>query len=231
MLGPVDYAIWFVNFFLQLFCIYVIVKTGSLRRYFTLAFFMFACLAMSVGDYIIIHTSGFSSGANWYFYHYTGSVLIICLYFVLMNLYMQAFSDLGVDRVIRIFALLLLGGTCGVSYYMVTISSDKMVTHFVFELGQNLFFVAVVLTYLLWGAMVKLKENRARLVQLVLSLGVYVSLSAGSYALLSMHSGHIFWRYFMSSIDLWLPLSWAFTFLRVPEDRLIVTARVVTPRA
>ena len=92
--------------------------------------------------------------------------------------------------------MLLLAGTAGISYYMVAASCDRLVTHFVVELGQNLYFVGVVLTYLLWGAMVKLRENRTRLMQLVLSMGVYVSLFAGSYALGESVPGLPgFWRY------------------------------------
>jgi len=45
----------------------------------------------------------------------------------------------------------------------------------VVELSQNLYFIGVLLTYLLWGAMMKMRENRTRLMQLVLTMGVYFS--------------------------------------------------------
>jgi hypothetical protein len=112
---------------------------------------------------------------------------------------------------------------------MVASSSHRFVTRFVLELGQNLFFVGVVLTYLLWGAMAKLHENRTRLVQLVLSMGVYVSLSAGSYALLNLYPNHAFWQYYFPITSIWLPASWAYTFLKVPEDARMATAQVVAP--
>ena len=113
-----------------------------------------------------------------------------------MNLYSHVFSEMGVGNYIRAGAMLLLAGTAGISYYMVAASSNRLVTHFVVELGQNLYFVGVVLTYLLWGAMAKLRENRTRLMQLVLSMGVYVSLSAGSYAIENLYPNHEFWQYY-----------------------------------
>ena len=231
MLGPVEYVSWLAVISVEICSIVFILKSGALRKYFTLLLYLSACLANSVGCYSIIQTSGYASEAYSYYYYYSDFLLTISLYFVLMSLYSHVFSQLGVGQIIRIFAILLLGATSGISYYMVAASSDRMITHFVAELGQNLFFVGVVLTYLLWGAMVKLKENRARLMQLVLSLGVYVSLSSGSYALMNMYPRLALWHYFMPLIDLWLPLSWTFTFLKVPEDRLIVTARVVAPHA
>ena len=98
------------------------------------------------------------------------------------------------------------------------------------ELSQNLYFVGVVLTYLLWGAMMKLRENRTRLMQLVLSMGVYFSAFAGSFAL-----GNLYPNLVVVAIHLpphgtlWLPISWAYTFMKVPEDARMATARVVAP--
>jgi hypothetical protein len=134
-----------------------------------------------------------------------------------------------VGKYIRAGALLILAGTAGISYYMVTVSANRLVTHFVAELGQNLYFVGVVLTYLLWGSMAKLRENRTRLLQLVLSMGVYVSLSAGSYAMNNLYPNHGFWQYYFPLTSMWLPASWAYTFMKVPQDARLMTARVLAP--
>jgi len=55
--------------------------------------------------------------------------------------------------------MLLLAGTAGISYHMVATSTDKLITHFVVELSQNLYFIGVLLTYLLWGAMMKMRKT------------------------------------------------------------------------
>jgi hypothetical protein len=146
-----------------------------------------------------------------------------------MNLYSLVLSEMGVAKQVRAGAMLILAGTVGISYYLVASSSQRFVTRFVLELGQNLFFVGVVLTYVLWGAMAKLRENRTRLMQLVLSMGVYVSLSAGSYALLNLYPNHTFWQYYFPITAIWLPASWAYTFMKVPEDARLATARVLAP--
>jgi hypothetical protein len=65
--------------------------------------------------------------------------------------------------------------------------------------------------------------------QLVLSMGVYVSLSAGSYALLNLYPNHSFWQYYFPITAIWLPASWAYTFMKVPEDARLATARVLAP--
>jgi hypothetical protein len=227
VLDPVNYTLWLLVFAAEIACLVCLTKRKAFRNHVTLVFYMSACLVTDGASYVFIHNSGYTSIAYYYYYFYSQSLLTISLYFVLMNLYSHAFSDMEVGKYVRVTAMLILGGTAGISYYMVAASTDRFVTHFVAELGQNLYFVGVVLTYLLWGAMAKLRENRTRLLQLVLSMGVYVSLSAGSYALYNLYPNHTFWPYYFSITSMWLPLSWTYTFMKVPEDARLMTARVL----
>ena len=77
-------------------------------------------------------------------------------------------------------------GTAIFSYAVVDRSTDRLSTGFAIELSQNLYFVGLILTYILWGAVMKLRETRTRLVQFVLSLGLYFSAYAACYALANM---------------------------------------------
>src|SRR5262249_36513893 len=112
-------------------------------QHFMLVLYVCACLAVDVGRYSLITTSGYTSGPYYYFYFYSGAVLTIGLYLVLMSLYSHVFRDMGVNRQIRIPATVLLAGTAAISYYMVASSSQRFITRFVVELGQNLYFVGV----------------------------------------------------------------------------------------
>ena len=229
MPDPVNYAIWLAVLLVEFFALVCLLRKKAFSQHFTLVFYLCACIATDIGSYSIIKTSGYNSDTYFYFYFYSQSLLTICLYFVLMNLYSHVFSEMGVAKYIRAAAMLILGGTAGISYYLVAVSSNRFFTHFVSELGQNLYFAGVVLTYLLWGAMAKLRENRTHLMQLVLSMGVYVSLSAGSYALNNLYPNHGFWQYYFPLTSIWLPVSWAYTFMKVPEDSRLATARVLAP--
>ncbi len=229
MLGPVDYAIWFAVLFADFFCAFCIVKKKAFSQNFTIFLFVSASAVVGVARYLLVQTAGFASNSYFYFYYYSDALLTICLFIVLMSLYADVFSELGVGKMVRAGALLLLGGTALISYYMVASSSERLVTRFAFELSQNLDFVGVVLTYVLWGAMMKLRENRTRLMQLVLALGVYLSAFAGSYALRTMHPDSPVWRYLIALMALWLPVSWTYTFMKVPEDARMATASVVAP--
>ncbi len=229
MLDPVDYTLFLMDVLLEVFCLVCLFRKRALSQYFTLALYLCFSIAVGIGRYAVILAAGFASNAYSYFYYYSDALLTICLFFVLMSLYSHVFSEMGVSKFVRGGAMLLLAGTAGISYHMVAASTDKLITHFVFELSQNLYFVGVLLTYLLWGTMMKMRENRTRLMQLVLSMGVYFSAFAGSYALGNMYPNLALWRFVCNLMVMWLPISWAYSFIKVPEDARMATARVVAP--
>jgi hypothetical protein len=229
VLGPLDYVLWLTCVFVEAGAVVCLLYARSFKRYFPLVIYLCARLAVDVGRYLTLGTFGYASNNYFYFYYYSDFLLTICLYFVLMGLYSRVFSDMGVGKYLRGGALLLLGSTALISSQMVAASSDRLVTYFVIELSRNLYFVGVLLTYLLWGTMLKMRENRTRLLQLVLAMGVFFSAYAASYALGNLYPKFEFWRYVSHLLAMWLPLSWAYTFMKVPEDARMATSSVIVP--
>ena len=203
-----------------------ILRSRSVSRYFTLLLYISASLILSGTRTFIFVRYGYTSVQYFYFYYFSDALLTIFLYFALMGLYSLVFQELGAKQYLRLGATLLLGVTAWFSYQVVIGSTDKLLTRFVVELSQNLYFVGVVLTYLLWGAMMKLREARTRLIQVVLALGVYFSVFAATYALRNLYPQFLIWQYTPPLMALLLPLSWAYTFMKVPEEARLATARV-----
>jgi hypothetical protein len=198
-------------------------------KYATLNMYMMAASLLTVARFIVFWKYGFSSAPYAYFYYYSDAFLTICLYFALMELYSRVFQEMGINRYVRAGALLLLALTSWFTYQVVMNSSIKLLTKFVVELQQNLYFVGLVLTYLLWGAVMKMRESRTQVIQLVSALGVYFSAFAANYALHNLSKGHYnlaIWSYVPQILALWLPIAWAYTFARVPEEARLATARI-----
>jgi hypothetical protein len=186
---------------------------------------------VTVGRYYMLFHYGLRSSEYKYFYYYSDAVLTIFLYLALITLYLTVFDEIGVEKYVRIAAVLLLVGTAVFSYGVVQQSSNKMLTGFVYELSQNLYFVGLVLTYVLWGAILKLRESRTQLIQLVLSLGVYFSAFAATFALENMFPTFQFFTYIVPVFGCLLPLAWAYAFLRLSPDARMAPARLaVVPR-
>jgi hypothetical protein len=232
MPGPFEYCIWIICTLLELGVVVCALARHSFRRYFTLNLYMTASFAMSIWRYVVLARDGVSSIEYAYFYYYSDAILTICLYFALMGLYSIVFEELGATTYVRAFSMLLLAGTALFSYGVIHQSENRMVTHYVVEMSQNLYFVGLVLTYVLWGAVLKLRETRARVIQFVLSLGVYFSLYAANYALGNIYPnlGYI-WIYLPPLISTLLPIAWCYAFLRFNEDARLAPARLaVIPR-
>lgn len=203
------------------------VRTSSFRRYFFLNVYMGLSFLASVGRYQALHHYGLASNEYIYFYFYSDALLTIGLYFALLNLYSLVFDEMKVERYLRFGAVFLLGGTAWFSYAVINQSQHRILSHFAFELSQNLYFVGLVLTYVLWGAILKLRETRTRLIQLVLALGVYFSAFAADYALRNLYpNSQTVWQYVTPLLGCILPAAWALSFFWVNEEARLAPSRL-----
>ena len=232
MPGSVEYTIWCLGAVLEVCVVVSALAKQSFRRYLCLNLYMLFSFLVSVGRYQVLNHFGISSSEYKYFYFYSDAVLTIFLYLALITLYLHVFDEMRVEKYVRLIAVLLLVGTALFSYAVVQQSQDKMLTgSFFAELSQNLYFVGLVLTYVLWGAILKLRETRTQLIQLVLSLGIYFSAFAATFALENMFPTLRFFTYIVPVLGCLLPLAWANAFWRLSPDARMSTARLaVVPR-
>ncbi len=80
---------------------------------------------------------------------------------------------------------------------------------------------------MLWGAVLKLRETRTRLVQIVLSLGLYFSAYAASYALYNVSPKYGLCDMQARVLGCLLPLAWSITMLRYSEESRLAPAQLV----
>ena len=228
MPGSTAYVILFLGTLLEALVVVSALRRKVLKRYFFLNLYMLLCVCASLGRFRILTQDGLNSIAYRYFYFYSDALLTIVLFFGLMSLYAYVLEELKVERYVRLGAIVLLAGTSWFSYSVVSQSSHRILTYFAFELSQNLYFVGLVLTYALWATILKMRESRTLLVQLVLSLGVYFSAGAASYALSNLYP-HLYAASAVLIVPVMgclLPLSWAYAFWRVPDDARLAPARL-----
>jgi hypothetical protein len=230
--GPLQYTVWFLCTLMEVVVLVCAYRSQSIRRYLCLNLYVACEVLTSVVRFEVLQHYGLLSANYAYFYYYSDALLTILLFFALSNLYSQVFHELNVGRYVQFGALFLLSATALFSFAVVQQSSAKLLSHFVFELSQNLYFVGLVLTYILWAAVLKLRETRAQLIQLVLSLGIYFSLYAANYALRNLYPsmGSMF-QSLNPMIGCFLPCAWSYAFARIPNDaRLAPSTLAVIPR-
>jgi FlaA1/EpsC-like NDP-sugar epimerase len=226
MLGPFDYFVWVASFVLEVYVVVCSFCRKDFQRYASLNIYMSAAAFVTAGEFWKLYKYGFASLEYRFFYYYTDCLLTVLLYFAVTGLYNHVFREMGVGRYIRLAAALLLIATAGFSYLVVAHHRQNLGGRFVVEVAQNLYFVGVMLTYLLWVAVLKMHETRVRLIQLILALGIYFSAFAAVYAMRNLFPGLSLLRFVPPLIGTWLPLAWAYTFTRVPEEARLATARL-----
>jgi hypothetical protein len=231
MPGSAGYIILFLGTAFELGFVVCSIVRKSFFRYFFLNLYFLLAVGLSVARQLTVHTFGVDSDEYYYLYYYTDTLLTLALYVALISLYSAVFRELRFEKYLRILAVLLLLGTALFTYAVVAQSAEKLSTSFAYELSQNLYFVGLVLTYILWGAVLKLRETRTRLVQFVLSLGLYFSAYAASYALLNLASKTSIVSFIAPVFGCLLPLAWTITMWRYTEDaRLMPAELVAVPR-
>lgn len=228
MLGPFDYVLWIASFVLEACVVVCALRGKSFLRYLPLSLYVLTEMGDTVGRYACVHRYGISSSQYFYFYYYSEALAGLLMYLVIVHLYQHVFSEMGVSEQIRRIAVVLLTLTAAFSYLVVHKEAAYLTVRFVVELEQNLNFVGVVLIYILWGALLKLRETRTRLIQLVLTLGAYFSAIAGIYAFWNLFPTYSNTARFVPALmGTLLPLAWAYTLATVPEDSRLMPAAIV----
>lgn len=213
------YAIWVLSFALEVYIVVRSLACGDFRRYLSLNIFVGAMAVRDVTAYFVLQHYGYASIQYIYTYYYTDALLTVLMYLTIGYLYYEVFREIHFGQYVRWVMVLLLAGTAIFSYAVVQSYSDHLTGRFVVEMSQNMYFVGLVLTYLLWAAVFKLRETRARLVQIVLALGIYFSATAALYALRNMFASvHDAAQFLNQFLGLLLPMAWAYTFTKVPES-------------
>jgi hypothetical protein len=227
MPGSVANFLWCLGTLFELCFVVCSLVRKSFGRYFFLNLYFILSVLASAARFLTLNSYTIDSDQYTYTYFYTDALLTLGLFVALISLYSHVFGELGFSKQIRFGAVLLLLGTAAFSYGVVRQSEGRLATSFAYELSQNLYFVGLVLTYILWGAVLKLREARTRLVQIILALGLYFSAYAASYALLNLADKYAVIQYLSQLLACLLPLSLSITMLRHTEDSRIATAPLV----
>ena len=227
MPGPLALAIWYVGIVLEIAFVVCSIARKSFFRYIFLNAYFLLGLGSDAGRYFFLSKFGQASDQYRYAYFYTDALLTLALYLALISLYSCVFGELRFNKYVRFGAVVLLLGTALFSYAVVVQSEQKLATTFAYELSQNLYFVGLVMTYILWGAVLKLRETRTRVVQFILSLGLYFSAYAACYALANLSSQYSVVNYMSAAIGCLLPLAWTVTMWRHTEESRLEPARLL----
>lgn len=208
----------------------VLVSLGAvgvcLRRrlflgYLFLNLYLVASIIFTVGCYYLYRTEGYGSIAYFYFYYTADGIQNVIGYLLIGSFFDYMFRQSSFRPYVRPTLAIFFLGIIAVSGVIISRSVDHFsAAAFLRELQQNMFFVGVLLTFLLWISMTYLRAESRRFVLLVSGLGIYFSAHAVNYAIQNLFPSPAVAAALtkVPPIAYTLMVSlWLYTFLRVPE--------------
>jgi len=205
----------------------------SFLRYFFLNVYLLFSAAFTVGGVYLLATAGYDSAVYFYFYYVGDSFCNIFGFLLIAGFFNHMFRNSVFRPYVRPTLSLFFFGVLGVSLLVILRSVDKFsAPGFLVEFQQNMFFVGVMLTFLLWASMSYLRAESRRFVLLVSGLGIYFSAHAVNYAVQFLSNSKVVAEALTKVPPLAYTLMvglWLYTFLRVPEGEPAVAPAPAAP--
>ncbi len=223
MLGTYELSIAGLSVLLTLGGVVVCVWTKSFFRYLLLNFYLLSNLTFTLGCYYVYAVHGYDSLQYYYFYYLGDAVPNVVGYLLIGSFFDRLLRKSVFHKYVRPTLAIFFVFIVGISVLFISSSVDRLYSRFVNEFQQNLYFVGVLLTFLLWMSVSYLDVRSRRFTLLVSGLGIYFAAHASNYAIRFLFPS-------LSALTLVVPPLaynfmvglWLYTFLRVPEEEVAV---------
>ncbi len=234
MVSAYDLTVAALSVLVSLSTVVVCLWRRAFLRYFFLNVYLLFSAAFTVGCAYLVATEGYNSVAYFYFYYVGDSFCNIFGFLLIASLFDYMFRNSALRPYVRPTLSLFFLGVVGVSLLVILRSVDRFsAPGFLVEFQQNMFFVGVMLTFLLWASMSYLRAESRRFVLLASGLGIYFSAHAANYAVQFLLKSHGVAEALTKVPPLAYTLMvalWLYTFLRVPEGEPAAEAARAGPR-
>ncbi|HKZ52231.1 MAG TPA: hypothetical protein VJ085_03015 [Candidatus Acidoferrales bacterium] len=217
-MGAYELVVLWFSVALSLATIAVCVWKRLILQYVLLNLYLFANLSLTLGGYYIYSFFGYDSFQYFYFYYTTDAVQNIVGYILIGSLFDRLLRGSIFHKYVRPTLILTFLLIVAVSARFLSANLERFYSTFVFEFQQNMYFIGVLLTFLLWISMGYLQAESRRFVLLVSGLGIYFSSHAATYAMQFLFPGSIPVLIKVPPLAYcFMVLLWLYTFSRVPE--------------
>jgi hypothetical protein len=155
-------------------------RLGVARHFPLLTTYLVLSLLLGLSRWVIFAQWGFDSDLYMNFYYISDAILTVVVYLVVIELCRSVLPAKHGKPLPR-YSLAILVLLAAVSYAEIWQSHMQLVTSFAYELSNNLWFVSVGVTLVLWGLIYYRGLPRGIAAHMVQVWGVYFLLMASTY--------------------------------------------------
>jgi hypothetical protein len=189
------YALQYGCFLLEAAVIVFAFRSRQSRRLAGPVTYVGSLLAAGAGRAYVLYRYGLSSPQYGYFYWTTDILLVLAAFGVVCAFFRRASAQ---QKNMWAFLRVMLAGVffvvLGVSLLSLSRNYSHLLTYFIIEFGQNLYFTCLVLITLLYILMQQLGSTDDELGILVCGMGIQFAGPAASLALYHLTAGESFAR-------------------------------------
>ena len=211
MISSADFALWIYATVLCIFTDFVIVVRGQFRRFSSQAMYFAIVGAVNLLRLHVFNTYGFTSPEYGYFYYSSDLVLSVLLYFVLASLYREVFPAKSAHLHVRIGSALIAAGVGIFSFAILPTASSRLISRWIFEYRENLYFVSALGALILFGVATYKSNSTAPVHQLSFVFAGYYLFFALMY-MIQYASPRWTLGGLVGFFGMWLPLGVAYVF-------------------
>ena len=158
MISSADMVLWVYDTVLSVFVAFVIIIRGQFRRFSVLATYFAIVAAVSLLRMHALYAYGLSSSEYAYLYYFSDLLLCVLLYFVIATLYRKVFPAKRTHLRVRVGSVLIAAGVGIWALAIVEATSSRLISRWIVEYSQDLYFVSVVAALILF-AFARYKPN------------------------------------------------------------------------
>jgi hypothetical protein len=143
--------LWVYATVLSVFAAFVIIVRHQFRRFSVLATYFAIVAAVSLLRMHVLNAYGFQSSEYAYFYYFSDLLPCVLLYFVVATLYRKVFPAKRAHLRVRVGSILIAAGVGIWSLAIAQTASSRLMSRWIFEYSQDLYFVSAIAALILFG--------------------------------------------------------------------------------
>jgi hypothetical protein len=186
------YGLQYGGYVLEITLLVLLLRAGRWRRWIGVCLYLLLLLLVDgVGRTLVLNKYGVSSPQYQYFYWLSDVLLTLGAFSLVCSLFRRACAeqkkiwDLLVPTLGAVFTLVL-----GISLASISQHYKNLLSIFIVEFQQNLYFACLVLNTLLYILLQRLESKDEELAMTVCGLGIQFAGPAANFALLHLAQGN-----------------------------------------
>ncbi len=216
-------------------CVVVyLLARGQWRRLGGPFVYVAAILAADVSRFYVMHGYGFASPQYAYCYYVTDFLLTLGAFLLASSFFHRAcLREEKIWRFIRLLLVFVFVIVLGISWFSLSRDYKQIITWFIVEFEQNLYFTCLVLITLLYLLMQQIGSRDGELELLVCGMGMQFAGPAASWALVTLTPGAKYSdslrTFILPLCTLGMLLTWLYAVAFMPKGEAVSPAEEKMP--